>query len=172
VASRQLPGGPNEAAGVGRGDIPLGELFVALLDEMQRARDLAVDQLQELAAELVRLNVVVIAAGGGLAPHAAKRATTTVPIVMTNHIDPIGSGLIAGLASPGGNITGLSLLSTELVGKQLQKLKDAVPRAVRLAVLWNPTSQTHPGLLSEAVGMQLQGCLRAASMIMNLTSRR
>ena len=121
-----------------------------------------VDRLPELAAELVRLNVDVIVAAGSLTPHAARQATTTVPIVMTNHADPVGSGLVASLAAPGGNITGLSLLTTELLGKQLEILKEAVPRLIRVAVLWNPTSQTHPRLLGEGepaartLGLQLQ----------------
>jgi putative ABC transport system substrate-binding protein len=86
-----------------------------------------VDRLAELAAELVRLNVDVIVAMGSLTPHAAKQATSTVPIVITNHADPVGSGLVASLASPSGNVTGLSLLSTDLVGKQLEMLKEAIP---------------------------------------------
>jgi putative ABC transport system substrate-binding protein len=108
------------------------------------------DQLPELAADLVRLKVDVIVAGGSLTPHAAKSATTTLPVVITNHGDPVGSGLVVSLARPGGNITGLSLLSPELVGKQLELLKKAIPRIVRMAVLWNPTSRTHPRMLNEA----------------------
>jgi ABC-type uncharacterized transport system substrate-binding protein len=94
--------------------------------------------------------VDVIVASGGLTPHAAKAATTTVPVVFTNHGDPVGSGLVVSLARPGGNITGLSIQNPELVGKQLELLKTAIPRIVRLAVLWNPTSKTHPRLLNEA----------------------
>jgi putative ABC transport system substrate-binding protein len=71
-------------------------------------------------------------------------------VVITNHGDPVGSGLVVSLARPGGNITGLSLLSPELVGKQLELLKKAIPRIVQIAVLWNPTSQTHPRMLNEA----------------------
>jgi ABC-type uncharacterized transport system substrate-binding protein len=108
------------------------------------------EELPELAADLVRIKVDVIVAGGSLTPHAAKQATTTIPIVMANHGDPVGSGLVASLARPGGNITGLSLLSAELVGKQLELLKASVPRMVRVIILWNPTSQTHPRLLNEA----------------------
>ena len=73
------------------------------------------------------------------APEAAKRATSTIPIVMASHGDPVGSGLVASLAKPGGNVTGLSIVVPELSGKQLQLLKEVVPRLTRVAVLWNPT---------------------------------
>ena len=108
------------------------------------------DRLEQLAAELVRLKVDVIVASGTLAPHAAKSATTALPVVFTNHGDPVGSGLAVSLARPGGNVTGLSLFAGELVGKQLGLLKQAAPRIVRVAVLWNPNTQTHPGMLNEA----------------------
>jgi putative ABC transport system substrate-binding protein len=121
-----------------------------LLIERRYAPEGQPDQLPELAADLVRLKVDVIVAGGSLTPHAAKSATTTLPVIFTNHGDPLGSGLVVSLARPGGNITGLSLLSPELVGKQLELFKTAVPRIVRMAVLWNPTSQTHPRMLNEA----------------------
>src|SRR3990172_3407656 len=81
------------------------------------------ERLPDLAADLVRLKVDVIVAAGTPPPYAAKRATTTIPIVMTNASDPVGSGLVASLARPGGNITGLSLLSPELAGKQLELRK-------------------------------------------------
>lgn len=108
------------------------------------------DQLVRLAAEFVRLEVDVNVASGTLAPHAAKSATTALPVVFTNHGDPVGSGLVVSLARPGGNVTGLSLLAGELVAKQLELLKKAAPRIVRVAVLWNPNTQTHPGMLTEA----------------------
>jgi putative ABC transport system substrate-binding protein len=97
------------------------------------------DRLPALAAELVRLKVDVIVAGAPPAPEAALRATSTIPIVMANHNDPVGSGLVASLAKPGKNVTGLSTLSPELVGKRLQLLKETVPGISRVAVLWNPT---------------------------------
>ena len=120
------------------------------------------DQLLELARELVRLKVDVILATGTITPHAAKSATTTIPVVMTNHGDPVGSGLVGSLGRPGGNITGLSLLGPEVVQKQLELLKTAVPRVASIAVLSNPDNQTHGRLLSEveaagrALGLQLQ----------------
>jgi putative ABC transport system substrate-binding protein len=90
-----------------------------------------------LAAELVRLNLDVIVAAGTLAPLAAKRATATIPIVMTSGGDPLGSGLVASLARPGGNVTGLSLMAPDLAGKRLELLKEVAPGLSRVAVLWN-----------------------------------
>jgi putative tryptophan/tyrosine transport system substrate-binding protein len=95
------------------------------------------ERLPELAAELVRLNVEVIVAVGTLGPLAAKRASPTIPIVMTAAGDPLGSGLIASLAHPGGNVTGLSLMVPDIAGKRLELLKEILPRLVRVAVLWN-----------------------------------
>jgi putative ABC transport system substrate-binding protein len=95
------------------------------------------DRLSELAAELVRLNVDVIVTSGTLAPSAAKQTTTTIPIVMTAAGDPSASGLVASLARPGGNITGLSLMAPDLAGKRLELLKEFVPELSRVAVLWN-----------------------------------
>jgi len=107
------------------------------------------ERLPTLAAELVRLNVDVIVAAATTADEA-KRATSTIPIVMTNHGDPVGSRVVASLARPGGNVTGLSALSPALVGKQLQLLKEAVPRVSRVAVLSNPTHPAHQLSLREA----------------------
>jgi putative tryptophan/tyrosine transport system substrate-binding protein len=120
------------------------------------------ERLPELAAELVRLNVSVIVAGGQPPPVAAKRATATIPIVMTNFSDPVGLGLVTSLARPGGNITGLAFLTVELVGKQLQLLNEAVPRVSRVAFLTNPSN---PGAAlqrrgaeatARSLGLQLQ----------------
>jgi putative ABC transport system substrate-binding protein len=120
------------------------------------------ERLPELAAELVRLNVRVIVAGGQPPPVAAKRATATIPIVMTNFSDPVGLGLVTNLARPGGNITGLALLTVELVTKQLQLLTQAVPKVSRVALLTNPSN---PGAAlqrrdaetaARALGLQLQ----------------
>ena len=108
------------------------------------------ERLPALAVELVRLKVDVIVAQGPPAPEAAQRATSTIPIVMTVHQDPVGSGLVASLARPGRNVTGLSVLSTELVGKRLQLLKEAVPGLSRVAVLWDPTHPTATLQLREA----------------------
>src|SRR5262249_45517123 len=97
------------------------------------------ERLPALAAELVALKVDVILAGGTPQPVAAKQATSTIPIVFAGAGDPLGSGLVTSLARPGGNVTGLSVLSTEeLVGKCLEQLKQAVPGVSRVAVLWQP----------------------------------
>ena len=106
------------------------------------------ERLPALAAELVQLKVDVIVAAATTADEA-KRATSTIPIVMTNHGDPVGSRVVASLARPGGNVTGLSALSPALVGKQLQLLKEAVPRVSRVAVLSNPTHPAHQLSLRE-----------------------
>jgi putative ABC transport system substrate-binding protein len=108
------------------------------------------DRLPALAAELVRLKVDVIVAGAPPAPEAAQRATSTIPIVMAIHNDPVGSGLVASLAKPGRNVTGLSTLAPELVGKRLQLLKEAVPAIFRVAVLSNPTVTNQAVELREA----------------------
>jgi putative ABC transport system substrate-binding protein len=100
-----------------------------------------VERLPTLAAELVRLPVgVLVAAGVTPVALAAQRATTTIPIVMTNVGDPVATGLVASLARPGGNITGLSSMSPEITGKRLELLKEVVPALSRMAVLWNPAN--------------------------------
>jgi len=98
------------------------------------------ERLPELAADLVRLKVDLIVVAGGPVPLAAKKATTTIPIVMTIAVDPVGAGLVASLARPGGNVTGLSALSPELNSKRLEILKDAVPKLVRVGLLRPPTA--------------------------------
>jgi ABC-type uncharacterized transport system substrate-binding protein len=103
----------------------------------QRSAENRLERLPELAADLVRLKVDVIAAAGTLAPLAAKRATSTIPIVMTAAGDPLGSGLVASLARPGGNVTGMSLMAPDLGAKRLELLKEVLPRLSRVAVLWN-----------------------------------
>jgi putative ABC transport system substrate-binding protein len=99
----------------------------------------------DLAAELVRLKVDVIVAANPAATFAAKRSTTSIPIVMVNTPDPVQLGLVASLRRPGGNVTGTTTLSADLSIKQLEILREAVPRAVRVAILWNPNN---PGIHS------------------------
>jgi ABC-type uncharacterized transport system substrate-binding protein len=96
----------------------------------------------KLAAELVSLKVDLIVAGGGSGLARAVQATTkTIPIVITGGSDPVGAGLVASLARPGGNITGLTAIAAELAGKRLELLKETLPRLTRVGVLWNPTDQ-------------------------------
>jgi putative ABC transport system substrate-binding protein len=120
------------------------------------------NQLPDLAAELVRLKIDVLATAGTPATAAAKQATATIPIIMIGVADPVKSGFINSLARPGGNITGSSALSPELSGKRLELLKEAFPKIVRVAILRNPDNQANELALleSEAVapglGLKLQ----------------
>ena len=107
------------------------------------------ERFRELASELVRLKVDVIVTSGTPASVAAKAATTTIPIVMAVVIDPVGSGLVASLARPGGNITGNSWLGSALSAKRLELLKEAVPKVSRVATIFNPTNPAHQLALGE-----------------------
>ncbi len=98
------------------------------------------ERLPALAAELVALHPDIIAAGVTQASLAARDATRTIPIVMLGVSDPVGAGLIASLARPGGNVTGTSSMSSGVIGKTLEVLKEAVPAAERVAILWNPAN--------------------------------
>jgi len=100
-----------------------------------RSAEGKLDRVPALAAELVRLKVDVIVTGGGTDTRAAKEATNTIPIVMAQDSDPVGSGFVASLARPGGNITGLSTLVPEVSGKRLELLKEIIPKLSRVAVL-------------------------------------
>jgi putative ABC transport system substrate-binding protein len=119
------------------------------------------DRLPGLVAELVRRKVDVIVTSGGSATRAAKAATSTIPIVMTNEGDPVGAGLVASLARPGGNITGLSTFAPELGGKRLEILREVVPKLSRVAVLGTPGTPGSPALrelepAAKAFGVKLQ----------------
>jgi putative ABC transport system substrate-binding protein len=108
------------------------------------------ERLPLLAAELVRLKVDVLVVGLTQRALAAKNATTTIPIVMVNAADPVESGLVASLARPGGNLTGLSRLTPELLGKSLELMKEAAPQVIRVAALSNPTNPGHPAMVRNA----------------------
>jgi len=120
------------------------------------------DRIPDLAAELVKLKVDIIVTGGSTATRAAKIATVTIPIVMSQDSDPVGSGFVASLAKPGGNITGLSSYAAELSGKRLELLKEVLPRLSRVAVLGNSTAPQNARALkdtelaADALGMKLQ----------------
>ena len=120
------------------------------------------DRLSDHAAELVRLKVDVIVTAGPAPTRAAKGATATIPIVMTQDPDPVGNGFVASLARPGGNITGLSTQAPEISGKQLELLKETVPKLSHLAVFGTSTVPGHAlslreiGLAAGALNVQLQ----------------
>jgi putative tryptophan/tyrosine transport system substrate-binding protein len=114
-----------------------------------RSAEGKLDRLPTLATELVRLKVDVIVTTGPTATRAAKEATSTIPIVMTFDNDPVGNGFVASLARPGGNITGLSTLAPEISGKQLELLKEVVPRLSRVAVLGSSTTPGNTQALKE-----------------------
>ena len=120
------------------------------------------ERLNDLAAELVRLQVDVIVAVATPKVRAAQQATKTIPIVMVAVVDPVGAGLVASLGRPGGNTTGLSILSVELSGKRLELLKEVVPGVSHVAVLWNPNNRSNALQLEEntvvaqAMGVTLQ----------------
>jgi putative ABC transport system substrate-binding protein len=108
-----------------------------------RAADGQIERLPRPATELVHLQVDLIVAGNTPAARAAQQATTTISIIASVMGDPVGDGLVASLARPGGNITGLTFLGPELIGKRLELLKEALPRVARVAALW------HPGAFAE-----------------------
>jgi putative ABC transport system substrate-binding protein len=115
-------------------------------------------QMQVLAKELVALQPDVILAHSTPVTAALQRESRTIPIVFAPAADPIGSGFVASLPRPGGNITGLSELASELDAKELEMLKDVLPRATRIGVLWNPTTPSHtPGLDSVKAASQKLG---------------
>jgi len=131
-----------------------------------------VDRLPALAADLIRKNVDVVVAAGTEPTDAARKATTIIPIVMVAIGDPIAAGFIASLARPGGNITGTSLLATELSAKRLALLKETLPALSRLAVLWSPNNASTGQKIKQieaaaaTLGVQIQSLeLRAPSDI-------
>src|SRR3989454_1324064 len=120
------------------------------------------ERLPDLAAELVRLKVDVIVAAPDVSIQAAKQATRTIPIIMAISFDPVAAGFVTSLARPGGNITGLSALSLDLIGKRLELLKELVPKLSRVAVFWDAEHPSQAAHLREmqiaagALGLQLQ----------------
>jgi putative ABC transport system substrate-binding protein len=120
------------------------------------------DRMRELAEELVRLEVDILVVASSIYTAAAKRATSTIPIIFMGHADPIGSGHVASLARPGGNITGFSVMLTETMVKGVELLKDAIPELTRIAVVFDPATPSHgPGrqavaVAAAALGLEIQ----------------
>jgi putative ABC transport system substrate-binding protein len=117
-----------------------------------RAAEGGYGRLSDLAAELVRRKVDVLVTDTAVATRAAMGATQSVPIVTALAADPIGDGLVASIVRPGGNVTGISLMLPELSAKRLELLKEAVPKASRVAVLWNPSTPWHTTMLRQLHG--------------------
>jgi len=124
-------------------------------------------QLPQLATDLVQSKVDVIVVSDTFSARAAERATSTIPIVMATAGDPVEAGLVSNLAHPGGNITGLTQMITELSAKRLQLLKQVVPRLNRVAVLWNPDNPYHLRVIEE-----LKAPAQSLSMELSLVSAR
>ena len=145
---------------LGSGPAEPGPVFLGRLRELGylEGRNLVVERrsteghnerYRVLARELVSLNVDLIVAPGTPAALAAKEATSTIPIITVIVSDPVGAGLIASLARPGGNVTGMSSAATDVTAKELELLKEILPRLSRVAVLSNPTASMHPTFLKE-----------------------
>src|SRR5262245_9179014 len=121
-----------------------------------------VDQMRGAATELARMNVDVIVASSSTEAESARRATSTIPIVFVGHADPVGVGHVSSLARPGGNMTGLSVLLTDLTAKRLEILKETVPQVHRVGVLVDRTAPSHRPFLQAAetasgrLGLQLR----------------
>src|SRR5215211_3473677 len=118
-------------------------LLVRVVPTMAFRWAASIGELREMAADLVRLNVDLIFATSSTEVEAARQATTTIPIVFATHADPVGIKHVASLARPGGNITGLTMVLTEITTKQLEILKEALPHASRMGVLWSPAMASH-----------------------------
>jgi putative tryptophan/tyrosine transport system substrate-binding protein len=145
-----------------RGLIELGYMEGSSIKIEWRSAEGKLDRLPEIASELARLKLDLIVTGGPQSTRAAKHATTSIPIIMAFDNDPVGNGFIESLARPGGNITGLSTHYPEISGKQLELLKEIVPKLSRVAVLGN---SSHPGngqalketeIAAAALAIQLQ----------------
>ncbi len=173
VAAAQRPTKVPRIGYLAAGSPPLDKAFLQGLSDLgyiegqniaieSRFSDGKHERLPGLTAELIGLKVDVIVTVGTPAAGAAKQGTSMIPIIMAIVADPVGEGLIANLARPGGNVTGLANLDTELSGKRLEILKEVVPGLSRVAVLWNPANPAHKPALrqsevaAKALGVRLQ----------------
>jgi putative ABC transport system substrate-binding protein len=163
--SINLAGGPHMTEGFRQGLHDLGYVEGRNVAIEFRDAEGKLERLPALVGELVVLKVDVIVVGGTVAALAAKQATRTLPIVFVSAVDPVTDGLVASLARPGGNVTGLATLAPELVGKRLEQLKQVVPGVSQVAVLWQPGAlgeRTEKDLREEAenaaraLGVRLQ----------------
>jgi putative tryptophan/tyrosine transport system substrate-binding protein len=154
------PGGAPLAESFRRGLQDLGYVEGKTIAIVYRSAEGKPERLPALAAELVQFQVDVIFAQSGQVAEAAKVTTTMIPIVMVSGADPVAIGLVTSLARPGGNITGLSLMSAELAGKRLQLLKEASGSLGRVAVLWNARDAVMTNIFSE---------IQAAAPVLGMT---
>ena len=158
LGSTSFSGNPARREAFRQGLRELGYVEGKTIDVEWRFAEGKAERLPGLAAELVRLKVDVIVTGGSAVTRAAKAATLTIPIIMAQDNDPVGSGFVTSLAHPGGNITGLSTLAPELSGKQLELLKEIVPRLSRVAVLGTSTrAGRNDGPSFEHAGRRITG---------------
>ena len=163
VTNAQQPASPRHIGVLLVAHSPEGEVAQAFRQGLRDAgylegRDVMIEwrspngdysRVPDLVADLVQRKVEVIVVDGTVGTRAAKRATSTIPIVMALVADPVGSGLVASLAHSGGNVTGLTIMMPDLSAKQLQLLKETVPRVTRVAVLWNPDTPYSPKMIQE-----------------------
>jgi putative tryptophan/tyrosine transport system substrate-binding protein len=162
LSNRQAFLNSNSSASFLQGMRELGYVEGKNLAIEWRFADNNLDRLSELAAELVQLKMDVILAGGNDAPLALHKATTTIPIIMGSTSDPVGLGLIKSLARPGGNITGVSTISTDLGPKRFELLLSMLPKLSRVAVLMHPASASHGKLLES---IQAEGRKRRITIL-------
>jgi len=140
------------------------------IDVVFRTTEGKSERYSDLAAELVRLNVDIIVVGGNTAIRGVKKTTSTIPIVMLSVGDPVGLGLVASLARPGGNITGLSQMSPDLSGKRMELLKEILPKVKRVAFLWDPDNPGQTLRFKEAQAAAAAGGIALQSLEVRMSN--